>query len=289
MRAPSHRLSECPAAAGIGLRAAHYRDVLGKRPQVGFLEVHSENFFGVGGQPMAVLERARDLYPISLHGVGLSLGSAEPLSREHLKQLKALVDHIDPWTISDHLAWVGIDGRYANDLLPLPLTQEALRVVIDHVNEVQDALGRAILVENPSTYVAFCGPLIPEPEFLDSVVSGTGCRLLLDVNNIYVSAVNLGFDAEDYLRSIRPGDVAEIHLAGHVRSAGLLIDTHSRPVSDAVWRLYAGTINRFGSTPTLIEWDAELPPLDRLLEEAAKADAIRRGSELAEADHDLAA
>jgi len=256
---------------------------------LGFVEVHSENFFDMGGQPMAVLERARDLYPLSLHGIGLSLGSAEPLDRRHLRQLKALVDHIDPWIVSDHLAWVGLDGVYSNDLLPVPLTAEALRHIVDHVDEVQQLLGRRLLIENPSTYLSFAASSIAEPDFLALVVDQTQCGLLLDINNVYVSAHNHGFDAGEYLARIPAASVAEIHLAGHTDTGDILIDTHDRRVIEPVWKLYRQALDRFGDVPTLIEWDAALPPLATLIDEARLADAIRSDVSHSGVQHVLAA
>lgn len=264
-----------PAAAGIGLRAPHHREVLDTRPAVGWLEVHSENFFATGGEPLRVLEAVRCSYPVSLHGVGLSLGSGDGLSREscsrHLAKLKALVDRIEPAAVSEHLCWSAVDGCYLNDLLPLPYTREALATVCERIDEVQTVLGRAILIENLSSYLCFAGADMPEWEFVAEVARRTGCGILLDVNNIHVSASNLGFDPLDYLAAIPPAAVGEIHLAGYEEDEGLLIDTHSRPVQPAVWDLYAEALARIGPRPTLIEWDNDIPPLDVLLVEAGKA------------------
>jgi uncharacterized protein len=267
-----------PAQAGIGLRAQHYHEVLSSFPAVGWLEAHSENYFGAGGRPLYFLERIRAHYPISLHGVGLSLGSTDPLDRAHLERLKALAERIEPALVSDHLSWSSVNARHFNDLLPLPYTEEALEHVSRRILEVQSVLGRRILVENPSTYLQYAESTISEPEFLRALAKRSGCGLLLDVNNIYVSARNHRLDPWRYLDAI-PGDaVEEIHLAGHTRnpSAGgeILIDTHSRPVAAEVWALYARAIDRFGPKPTLIEWDSELPPLAVLLEEARCAQAI---------------
>jgi uncharacterized protein (UPF0276 family) len=260
---------------GIGLRAPHYRDFLQRKPALDFVEVHSENFFGVddeiGGAPRQLLERVRADYALSLHGIGLSLGSAEPVRRPHLQQLKWLDRRFAPWLLSDHLAWVGIGGRYANDLLPLPYTEEALAVVRENVATTQDFLGRDMLIENPSSYLAFAHSTIPEWEFLNELAQATGCGLLLDINNIYVSAMNLGFDPYEYVASIDAKRVGEIHLAGFTRTPDRLIDTHSRPVDAAVWALYEFALQRCGARPTLIEWDAELPALDVLLDEAGRA------------------
>jgi uncharacterized protein len=267
-----------PAQAGIGLRAAHYAEILGLRPRVGWLEVHSENYFGGGGPALDYLERIRAHYPISLHGVGLSLGSTDPLDQAHLRKLKALVQRLEPGLVSDHLSWGSVDGRYFNDLLPLPYTEESLRHFCSRVIEAQAFLGRRILIENPSTYLQFAESAIPEPEFLREVARVTGCGILLDVNNVHVSAFNHRFDTARYLDEIPPRCVSEVHLAGHTRvgdgNDALLIDTHSAPVSEPVWSLYERALQRFGPVPTLIEWDAELPPLATLVAEAGRAQAM---------------
>jgi uncharacterized protein (UPF0276 family) len=260
---------------GIGLRAPHYQDFLQRKPALDFVEVHSENFFGVdgeiGGAPRLLLERVRADYALSLHGIGLSLGSAEPVRRAHLQQLKWLDERFAPQLLSDHLAWVGIGGRYANDLLPLPYTEEALAIVRENVALAQDFLGRSILIENPSSYLSFAHSTIPEWEFMNVLARDTGCGLLLDINNIYVSAINLGFDPYEYVASIDATRVGEIHLAGFTRTPDRLIDTHSRPVDAAVWALYKFALQRCGARPTLIEWDADLPMLEVLLDEAGRA------------------
>jgi hypothetical protein len=279
-------MTMAPAPAyktGIGLRTPHYRGVLSGRPDVGFLEVHSENYFGDGGQPLAVLERVSHHYPISLHGVGLSLGSAQSLDRAHLGKLKTLVQRFDPWLVSEHLAWVGADGVFLNDLLPLPYTEESFAVMAIHVTQIQDALGRRILIENPSSYIAYTHSTIGEAEFLARLAAETGCGLLLDVNNVYVSACNHGFDPAAYLRTIPSYAVEQFHLAGHAREEDLLIDTHDRPVSEAVWKLYRLALHIIGDRPTLIERDSNLPPLQELVDEAAYADGLRRWASLGEA------
>jgi uncharacterized protein (UPF0276 family) len=278
--------------AGIGLRAPHYREVLHERPAVGWLEVHSENYFSRGGQGLHFLEQAREHYPVSLHGVGLSLGSAEGLSRDHLHRLKALVDRFSPALVSDHLCWGVIGGRHLNDLLPLAYTEEALALVCDHVAQTQELLRRQILVENVSSYLQFCESSIPEWEFVAHVAARTGCGILLDVNNIYVSSVNHGFDPLRYLDAIPPAAVQEIHLAGFDRvrlDAGgeVLIDTHGRQVAGPVWNLYGEALSRVGPVPTLIEWDTDVPALAVLVGEAEKAQAIL--NEWTEAPHALAA
>jgi hypothetical protein len=265
--------------AGIGLRAPHYRDVLVERPDVAFLEVHSENYFGAGGLPLAVLDRVRCDYPLSLHGVGLSLGSTDPIDARHLGKLKALAARVEPALVSDHLSWSSVDGRFLNDLLPLPYTEESLAHVCRRVDAVQSALGRPILVENPSTYLELAASTVPEAEFLAEVALRTGCGVLLDVNNVHVSATNHGFDAKRYLDAIPAHVVGEIHLAGFTRretDAGLvLIDTHSRPVDQAVWALYAHALRRLGPVPALVEWDCDLPPLATLVAEAKCAERLQ--------------
>jgi uncharacterized protein (UPF0276 family) len=252
-------------------------ELLATRPAVACLEIHAENYMG-GGSARRDLEAVRRDYPISIHGVGLSLGSAAGLDPRHLNRLRALVDRVQPCLVSEHLSWSVAEGAYLNHLLPLPYTVESLALVAGHVDQVQTALGRRILVENPSSYLRFRHSTIPEAEFLGELVHRTGCRLLCDVNNMYVSAHNLGLDAHAYLAGLPADSVAEIHLAGHsVNDADgrpVLIDDHGSRVPSAVWALYARALARFGPTPTLIEWDTELPPLGVLLEEATAADRI---------------
>ncbi len=262
-----------PARAGIGLRAPHYRELLDTLPDIGWLEVHSENYFG-GGRPLWFLEQLRARYPVSLHGVGMALGSAVRLDPAHLARLKTLMERIDPGLVSEHLSWGAIEGRHLNDLLPLPYTEEALEHVCAHIAQVQDFLGRRILVENISSYVRWKHDTIPEWEFVAEVARRSGCGLLLDVNNVYVSSVNHGFDARTYLAAMPAGRVEEIHLAGFDEGEHCLIDTHGKRVADPVWQLYRETIGRLGPKPTLIEWDADLPALDVLLDEAATAQAM---------------
>jgi len=263
-----------PVAAGIGLRAPHLRHVQAERPPVAWFEVHSENYFADGGPALAALDRIRADYPLSLHGVGMSLGSTDPLARAHLAKLARLIARVDPALVSEHLCWSGVEGRHFNDLLPLPYTDEALPHVCSRVAEVQDFLGRQIVVENVSSYFAFAEATIPEWEFVAAVARRTGCRLLLDVNNIYVNAVNHGFSADAYLMAIPPDAVAEIHLAGFDASGPCLIDTHGTRVAPDVWALYRKAIARFGPRPTLLEWDLDLPAFTVLEEEAATAQAI---------------
>jgi len=268
-----------PARAGIGLRARHHDAILATPPPVGFLEAHSENYFAEGGAQIEYLERLRSLYPLSLHGVGLSLGSADPLDREHLHRLQRLVDRFEPAFVSEHLSWGALGGRHANDLLPLPYTEESLQLMIDRVTQVQDLLGRRILIENVSSYLTYTCSTLTEPQFLTALAVESDCGLLLDVNNVYVNARNHGFDARDYLVGIPRRVVMEIHLAGHSTNRHgdreILIDTHSTHVCEAVWSLYELALDRFGDVPTLIEWDTDLPDLDVLVAEAATADQRR--------------
>ncbi|MEO8674701.1 MAG: DUF692 domain-containing protein [Casimicrobiaceae bacterium] len=263
-----------PSGAGIGLRTPHVRQVREERPAVPWLEVHSENYYADGGPALAALLRIRADYPLSLHGVGMSLGSTDPLDRTHLAKLARLVARTEPALVSEHLCWSGVGGRVLNDLLPLPYTEEALAHVCARVAEVQDFLGRELLVENVSSYLAFAAATIPEWEFVAAVARRTGCKLLCDVNNIHVNAVNHGFDADAYLAALPRDAVAEIHLAGFEATDTCLIDTHGAPVAPEVWALYRRAIARFGPVPTLIEWDTDIPPLATLLAEAATAQRI---------------
>ena len=265
-----------PAAAGIGLRFQHHQAVLDRQPRVAWLEVHSENYMG-GGTALRYLEAVRADYPLSLHGVSLSLGSADGLDAAHLDRLRALVDRMKPDLVSEHLSWSIVGGVYLADLLPLPMTEEALDVVCRNVDRTQNHLRRQILVENPSTYLQFRHSTIPEWEFLGAVAERTGCGILCDVNNIFVSASNHGWDPSEYLRSLPPAAIGEIHLAGHTArivapGTVLRIDDHSCRVDGMVWALYGEALRRFGPVPTLIEWDTDVPSLDVLLEEAAKAE-----------------
>lgn len=268
-----------PGAAGIGLRAQHHADVLADAPRVGWFEAHSENYFADGGSQVHFLGRVRERYPLSLHGVGLSLGGTDPLDREHLRRLRRLVRDFEPALVSEHASWSAYGGRHFNDLLPLPYTEESLRNLVDRVRHVQDHLGRQILVENVSSYLEYRCSDMKEPEFLAALAQESGCGLLLDVNNVYVSASNHGFDPRAYLEALPRRAIGELHLAGHARveRAGreLLIDDHGGPVCEAVWSLYAAAVARFGHVPTLIEWDTALPPLATLVAEAQRADLIR--------------
>ncbi|MHB8471866.1 MAG: MNIO family bufferin maturase [Gammaproteobacteria bacterium] len=263
-----------PARAGIGLRTPHHREVLDTHPAVAWFEVHSENFFADGGPAHDILTAVRCDYPLSLHGVGLSLGSNDPLNRWHLDKLKTLMERYQPGLVSEHLSWSSVGGRYLNDLLPLPYTEEALRHISTRIQQVQDYLGRQILIENLSSYLQFTNSSIPEWEFIAAVAQHSGCGILLDVNNIYVNSRNHGFDASAYLQAIPVPTVKEMHLAGHTDEGDCLIDTHSRPVAPAVWTLYEQAVRRFGRLPTLIEWDTDVPPLTVLMSEAARAEAI---------------
>jgi uncharacterized protein (UPF0276 family) len=260
-----------PPSAGLGLRAPHVGIVLAQRPPVPWFEVHSENYFADGGPALAALERIRADYPVSLHGVGLSLGSTDPLDTGHLAKLARLAERVDPAWVSEHLCWSSVNGRHYNDLLPLPYTREALDHVCARVAATQDFLGREILVENVSSYLAFPESTIPECEFVATVAARTGCRLLVDVNNIYVNARNHGIDADAYLAAIPPAAVAEIHLAGFDASGPCLIDTHGAPVAPEVWALYERALCRYGRVPTLIEWDTDIPAFAVLQREAATA------------------
>jgi uncharacterized protein (UPF0276 family) len=264
---------------GIGLRAEHHAAFIAARPAVGFVEVHSENYFGRGGAMLQFLERVRRDWPLSLHGVGLSIGSTDPLDERYLRRLDALVRRFEPTLLSDHLCWTSVGGVHSNDLLPLPWTEEALDHVVERLQRVQGRLQRRLLIENPSSYFEYAASTMPEWEFLAEVSRRSGCGILLDVNNVYVSACNHGFDARRYLDALPVDAVAQIHLAGHVErrfDAGrILIDTHGASVTNAVWSLYRDALRRCGPVPTLIEWDTDLPPLSALLLEAAKADHLR--------------
>ena len=263
-----------PPAAGIGLRHAHFRELQTRRPALAFLEVHSENYFGDGGRDLDVLTRLRRDYAVSLHGVGMSIASAGGIADAHLAKLKRLVERIEPAAISEHLCWSGFGGQHWNDLLPLPHTRAALDLVAANVTRVQDTLQRALLVENISSYVEFVASEMSELEFIAQLARRTGCRVLLDINNVHVNAVNHGFDAARALESMPADLVDEVHLAGHFRGADCLIDHHGDRVAPEVWALYESFIRRAGPKPTLIEWDTDLPALDILLDEARLADQI---------------
>lgn len=266
-----------PASVGLGLKPQHFSEVLGDRPRVGFFEVHAENYMGAGGPFHHYLTRIREHYPLSLHGVGLSLGGEEPPDPEHLRRLAGLVQRYQPAAFSEHLAWCGHGGVFLNDLLPVTYDDASLQRVCRHVEQVQEVLQLLLLLENPSTYVESLRSTLSEAEFLGEVVRRTGCGLLLDVNNAYVSAVNAGRDANEFIAALPLDAVGEIHLAGFARDsdaagAPLLIDDHGSAVDDAVWRLFRTVIERTGSVPVLIEWDNDVPALRRLLAEAARAE-----------------
>lgn len=273
----THGASPIPAKTGIGLRAQHYLDVLNTKPGVGWLEVHSENYFAEGGPPHYYLEQIRSLYAISLHGVGLSIGSSDPLNQTHLKKLKTLITRYQPLYVSEHLCWGSVGGYYLNDLLPMPYTEEALQYMVQRISQIQEHLGRQILIENISSYLQYRDSVIPEWEFIAAVASSTGCGILLDVNNIYVNAVNHQFDPLQYLQAIPREAVKEIHLAGFDSNGECLIDTHGKAVAAEVWDLYRNAVHRIGRIPTLIEWDTDIPALQVLLREAEKADRILEG------------
>lgn len=263
---------------GVGLRSPHISQIIDQKPNIGWLEIHSENYFNPHSIARQQLREIANHYPVSCHGIGLSLGSADPIDNHHLKQLKQLVDEINPIAVSDHLSWSSVDGQFFNDLLPLPYTEQALTNFCRKVDQVQDFLGREFLVENPSSYLSFSQSQIPEWEFLHEVQQRTGCGLLLDFNNIYVSSFNHNFDCQQYIAALDPKAVKEIHLAGFTvkefEQGEIWIDTHSRPVSDHVWLLYQLWVRQHGAVPTLIEWDLDIPDLAVLLAEADKATTI---------------
>jgi len=259
-----------PCSAGIGLRAPHYHEVLQKLPKLGWIEVHSENFFG-GGLPLRTLLNVREHYPASLHGVGMGLASTDPLDQEHLSALRRLCDAVQPAAVSEHLCWNTVAGMVINDLLPFPYTQEALSNVISRVEQVQEKLGRQLLVENLSSYLSFTQSEMSEGEFLAELTRRTGCGILFDVENLYVNARNLGVDAEAFIMAIPAEAVKEYHLAGFSVRDGCLVDTHDHPVCSEVWKLYEFALQHIGPRPTLIEWDSDIPALPVLMGEAEKA------------------
>jgi len=259
---------------GLGLRVDHYEAILAGRPAVDWFEALTENYLVPGGKPLDYLRRIRERYPLAMHGVSLSIGSTAPLDREYLRQVKALAARIEPAWISDHLCWTGVGGRNTHDLLPLPYTEEALENVVARVRTVQDILGRRILLENVSSYVAFSDSRLTEWEFLAEVARRADCLILLDVNNIYVSAVNHEFDALEYLDAVPAERVQQIHLAGHENHGDYLVDTHDHPVPDPVWELYAHAVGRFGAVSTMIERDDHIPPLVELCAELDAARAL---------------
>ena len=272
-------VSNLPACTGVGFKPAHFPDILAVPQPLGFFEVHAENYMGAGGPPHAQLGALRERYALSVHGVGLSIGSMGPLDRDHLVRLKVLCERYAPESFSEHLAWSSHKDVYLNDLLPLPYAQQTLARVAEHIDEVQTALGRQMLLENPSTYIRFSESTIPEVDFLTELSKRTGCGLLLDINNVFVSAKNHATQPLTYLDSFPFDQVKEIHLGGHdeeVDDVGalLLIDTHGSPIAEAVWTLYAHVIARTGALPTLIEWDNDVPDWPTLLAEAVAAQNI---------------
>lgn len=266
-----------PAVAGIGLRGPHLAQILKQRPSAGWLEVHAENYMNAS-PATAALEQVRKNYTLSIHGVGLSLGSAQGVDQDHLLRLKSLCDRFQPAMVSEHLAWCVGDGIYLNDLMPLPHDEEALAIVCRNIDQTQEAIGRRILIENLSSYIGFARSTMAEPEFLSEIARRTGCGLLLDINNVYVSAHNLGFDPQAYIAGLPGESIEEIHLAGHASNdmpdGSVLIDNHGSAVAPAVWSLYRFALERFGARPTLIEWDSDIPPLQTLLGEAMWADLL---------------
>jgi uncharacterized protein (UPF0276 family) len=278
--------------AGVGLRLAHLAEVVATRPPAAWLEIHPENFLA-NPHATELLAEAASHYPISVHTVGVSVGSAGGIDRRHLRRVRDLIDLVDPILVSGHLAWSTHEGEYLNDLLPLPYDEETLALLVRHVDEVQEGLGRPYLVENPSSYVGFGTSTMTEVAFLSELVRRTGCRLLCDVSNVYLSAHNMGYDAYAYLDGLPAGAVGELHLGGFTPEEDgpggtLLIDTHASPIADPVWDLYAHAVRRFGPAPTMIEWDNDLPPFATLLTQAAKADAAAAQAHTVENDRALA-
>jgi uncharacterized protein (UPF0276 family) len=279
MRIPLSSQDRIPARGGVGLKAEHYRTIIDTAPDVGFFEVHAENYMGAGGPPHRYLSAIRERYPLSLHGVGLSIGADRPLDEDHIERLRHLRRRYSPGLFSEHLAWSSHGAGFLNDLLPVPYTAESLNRVVEHIDQVQTALGCEMLLENPSTYVAFAESTFAETDFIAEVAQRSGCGLLLDVNNVFVASTNQQWDPVAYIEGYPLASVKEIHLAGHTRQEDeetrpLLIDSHDRPVEDTVWHLYELTVRLVGSVPTLIEWDAEVPAWSTLAAEAKRAETI---------------
>lgn len=279
-----------PPRAGVGLKAEHYKTILETNPNIGFFEVHAENYMGAGGPPHRYLAEIRNRYPLSLHGVGLSIGAEQPLDRDHLRRLKELIDRYQPGLFSEHLAWSTHDTAFLNDLLPVPYTAETLARVVEHIEDVQQTLGQQMLLENPSAYLAFAESTYSETDFIAEIVRRAGCGLLLDVNNVHVASTNQHWDPIAYIDAFPLAHVQEIHLAGYAREADeegrpLLIDTHDRPVDEIVWGLFARAIGRIGPIPTLIEWDTRLPAWPELKAEADRAEAIMLADERKDLRH----
>jgi len=276
--AGAHESASIPSLAGVGLRHPHLEAFARGEPDIAWLEIHSENFIADGGPRVAALEDIRQHYPVGCHGVGLSLGSAEGIDASHLNRLRSLFNRIEPILVSEHLSWSTNNGTFLNDLLPIPYTRETLLVLSQNVEKAQDYLGRRLLVENPSTYLTFNDSDFDEPDFITQLISGTGCGLLLDINNIYVSSVNNGFDPIEYIHKVPSEAVMEIHLAGHSSEGEgderVLIDTHNNLISSEVWALYELALDLMGPRPVLIEWDTDIPTVDILINEAAKAQKL---------------
>ncbi|MFZ2237750.1 MAG: DUF692 domain-containing protein [Dokdonella sp.] len=256
---------------GLGLRVDHYDAILEDKPAIDWLEIVSENYLVPGGRPLNYLERFRERYPLVMHGVSLSIGSTDPLDRKYLKSLRQLADHVQPAWVSDHLCWTGVEGVNLHDLMPLPYTDEAIAHVVDRVRQVQDFLGRRILLENVSSYVGYKHSTVPEWEFISAIAKAADCLLLVDINNIYVSSVNHGFDVLDYLDGLPAERVQQFHLAGHLKGERLIIDTHDATISEPVWNLYAEALKRYGEVSCLIERDDHIPPLVELMNELEQA------------------
>lgn len=267
---------------GLGLRPEHYEEVLQQKPSIDWFEILTENYLIPGGKPLYYLDKIREHYPMVMHGVSLSIGSTDPLDREYLKQLKALIERVEPVWVSDHLCWTGINGLNMHDLLPMPYTREAIAHIVSRINEIQDYLGRQILIENVSSYLTYTQSELSEWEFVSEIVKQADCYILLDVNNIYVSSINHSFNALDYINYVAPERVAQIHLAGHSNHGNYIIDTHDAPIVQPVWELYAKTIARLGRISTMIERDDNIPPLNDLLMELNEARKIMENTQIEE-------
>jgi len=284
-----------PVSAGVGLKPQHYGDILSRDPHdkspIGWFEVHTENYMGAGGPPHFYLEKIRRDYPLSMHGVGLSLGTADGLDLDHLRGVKSAVDRYQPALVSEHISWSSAGGKFLNDLVPLPYTPEALRVICRHIDQVQNFLGRQILVENPSSYLLFKSSTMDEPDFINEILAKSGCGLLLDVNNVFVSCQNHGWNADDYLAKLTADSVGEIHLAGHttrkIRGKTLRIDDHGTNVCHEVWALYDHCLSLMGPKPTLIEWDNNIPSLKTLKQEAERANMILKDHHMGESQEGI--
>lgn len=282
-----------PNRAGLCLKPQHYNDILSQQPDVGWFEIHAENYLGAGGAALHNLEKIRQLYPLSIHGVGLSIGSVDGLDANHLQRVASLVDRFQPESFSEHLAWSTHGDQFYSDLLPLPYNRQTENIVCNHIDQIQTRLRRQMLLENPSSYLDLQGSDQSESEFISTVIKRTGCGLLLDVNNVYVSAHNCGYSATQYIESLPLPSVGEIHLAGHsvdttVEADSVLIDAHDREVCDAVWRLFAHTLELTGAAPSLIEWDADVPQWPVFMAEVTRADDLLRVS-TTQSDCDLIA